>query len=265
MSRQARVVDIHEYYRTGGIDWPRCAENFDAVIIRAAKGLEIDDLFFEHVEMAVLHDMLYITYQVPDARKPFDENVDFYLEIEGVSGAPVCGDVEPFRGNLGSEYFYRKYFERLRFRYPIFDPWYYGNYNYSGKIGHPNWIKDMFLWWAEYPFDILTKYREIDRYLSKNPWKIPKWAVKGGYTPQLHQFTDYGNARGSLANEKTKDPKWKDGIKSADFSVSLIDAEEFLNKFGDDGDPKPDLEERVDDLEKRVDDHESRISDLENE
>lgn len=231
MSRQAVVVDIHEYYRTGGIDWPRAADNFDALILRAAVGFRLDELYFEHMEKAELHFERVATYAVPDPQYPPDELADFYYEIEGVSAHPIIGDIEPTGGAMVTEYQARKFFERLSSRGGPFAPWYYSNYNYTEALGFPQWVAPMVKFWAEYPYDIYTKYRKVDRYLSKNPWKIPKWAVRSGYTPELHQFSNYGDAQFYLANAKTEDPKWQSGIKSCDLSVSLIDTDEFFALF----------------------------------
>ena len=247
--RQSVIVDIHEYYRVGGIDWPRAADNFDAIGIRCCVGMEHDDLFFYHVEKAVLHDMIYFTYAVPQAFYPPDEQVDFYLETDGVADHAVVGDIEESDGDMVSEYQARKFFERLIARQT--NPWYYSNYYYTSKLGFPQWIQPLVKWWAEYPYDILTKYRKWERYLIKNPWKIPKWAVKAGYTPEFHQLTDYGDARHYLANAATDDPKWRQGIKSCDLTVSLIDDDESMSLLIP-GQAMPSLEQRVEALEQQV-------------
>jgi len=41
-------------------------------------------------------------------------------------------------------------------------------------------------------------------------------------------MTDYGDAQYYLANAVTGDPKWRQGIKSADLSVGLVSLDELL-------------------------------------
>jgi hypothetical protein len=254
MSRQAVVVDIHRYYRTGGIDWPRCASNFDAVGIRAARGMEMDELFYEHVDGALSVDLPYFTYTVPDPLYPADELADFYIGLDGVANHAVAGDVEPTLGRFGDQNFYRSFFMHLASKSGEFDPMYYSNYNSTKKLGFPQWVLPMRKWWAEYPYEfpiIRRQYRRLDSYLDKNPYKIPKWASRVGYTPFIHQFTDYGDAQYYLANATTGDPKFSQGIKSCDLNVSLVPVEEFM-AYITGGDYQPTLAERVQLLEEQV-------------
>jgi len=251
MSRQAFVIDIHLFYRTKGIDWGWVSENLDAIGIRGSQGMRMDELLPEHVELANSHNVEYFTYSQLTHAAPYDEAVDFYLELEGVAGHPVALGVEPADQGMVTEYYARKAFERADQR-SGFEAWYYSNYNSSKKIGFPQWSKNRFVWWAEYPYDIFTKYRSHERYMLKNPWKIPKWAVRAGYNPSLHQYSDYGDAQATLANAQTGDPYYRQGIKSADFNASLIDVAEFKKLF------KPvvpglTIGERVSRLEDRVD------------
>jgi len=248
--RQAIIADIHEWYRADGVNWNWASENLDAIGIRACQGMNMDELFPEHVERADSHGLNYFTYAVLTHLAPPDEAVDYYLELDGVSGHPVCGDVEPADGGMITEYHGRRFFQLCDLKSNS-ETWYYSNYNSSKKIGFPKWSKDRFCFWAEYPYDIVTKYRSIDRYLQKNPWKIPKWAARTGYTPDIHQFTDYGKAQGTIANQYTSHPVYKHGIKGADFSVSLMDADELKLLFNHHIE-KPSVLQRIELLESQV-------------
>lgn len=225
MSRQAWGVDIHEYYRTGGINWDQAAEIFDFIGIRACVGEDLDELYLEHIEEAEKRFSRIFTYQAFDPRISPLRNISFYLSIPKVKDHPRCGDVEPVGGQMVSESQARSCFDLLDESGD--QGWYYSNYNYTSKLGFPLWIKNRVKFWAEYPIDILTFYNKIERYLEKNPWKVPKWAARIGYIPEIHQFTKKGDARYYLANEKTDDPDFPNGIKSADLIVSLIGLDEL--------------------------------------
>ena len=93
--RQARVVDISRYWRTGGIDWPLLKVNFDAVIIAAGVGFKSDVLLLEHTEKAVEHDVPYATFHIPDPAMDMAEQAHFYSELPNVKKCKVFGDWEP--------------------------------------------------------------------------------------------------------------------------------------------------------------------------
>ena len=228
--KQIWFTDIHEWYRIGGIDWGRIAELYDAIGIRAVVGDHVDELLEYHVENALRINKRFVTYCIPSENIPTDEQVDLYLEAPGVDLGLIAGDVEPeFKGGkMGPEWVYRKFFERLDVKRTD-KAWYYSNYAYTKAIGFPAWVYERVVWWAEYPYEyLLTKYRQFESYLARNPWKIPKWAVASGITPTVHQFTDYGNAQYYHAKAVTEDPIFKVGIKSADLSVGLVPVADFL-------------------------------------
>lgn len=251
MERQARIIDIHEYYRTGGINWNDASENLDALGIRANIGMRMDKLYLEHSEQAEKFDIDWFTWSVLDPAFPPDEQADYYTELPGVKSHRKCGDIEPVGGVMPSEYQARKFFERVDLRGGELT-WFYSNHNYTQKLGFPAWINGRVIWWAEYPYEYpFIQYKYFDSYLEKNPWKIPKWAVRDGITPTFHQFTNVGDARYYLANDQTQDPQWPVGIKGADLTVSLIDVQEVKNLL-DPGSGTPSLEQRVTRLENDV-------------
>lgn len=258
MTDQLRAVDIHEWYRTEGIDWDRTAANFDIVGIRAVVGDHVDELLEEHVDHCQARKIKYFTYCIPGVNESPEWQADFYLDQYGVSDGLICGDVEPDvkGGALGTEYLYRKFFERLAQRRS--DPaWYYSNYNNTKKIGNPAWIKSLPVFWGEYRYEYLTvKYRKFENFLARYPWWPPRWATELGISVTLHQFTDYGDARFYLANATTGNPSYPSGIKSADLSVGLVERSKILAMWDaltpPDPDPDPDLEDTVKDHERRI-------------
>jgi len=255
MARQARITFIHESYRTGGIDWPRAAESLDAIGIRACVGFDVDDLYYEHIDKAAEHELDFFTVCLPSASINPIEQADFYFELPEVASRPQCLDIEPqWRGGpMVSEYQARKNFERLAERNQFErSAWYYSNYASTQRLGFPQWIKDLFVYWAEYPYDIFPLfYSKFERYLERNPWKIPKWAGRAGITPGIHQLSEKGDGRYYFTNEYTGDPNFPRGMKNCTLGLSLVDVQELKSQWGG-GEGPPPIEQRVDWLEQRV-------------
>ena len=85
------------------------------------------------------------------------------------------------------------------------------------------------MFWAEYRYQFFPyKYRKFEPFLNKYTWWPPRWATSFGIDVTVHQFTDYGDAQYHLANAITEDPDYRNGIKSADLSVGLVDLYELL-------------------------------------
>ncbi|MFN2233882.1 MAG: hypothetical protein ACK2U1_06600 [Anaerolineales bacterium] len=227
--RQARIIDIHEYYRTGGIDWLRLKANFDAVGIRALVGSVVDELLEEHVDYAQRYEIPYFTYCVPSKKVNAEKQAALYLDQYGVKDAPKVWDIEPVGGELVDGETVSILFQCVQ------DAWYYSNENYTNKIGNPKFLKDVeVIWLAQYYYQIYPlKYRKFKPFLDKYAWQQPKSAVRLGLNATLWQFTNYGDARYYCANERTNDPDWPAGIKSADLNVSLIDEPDLLALFND--------------------------------
>lgn len=244
---QAKVLDLNRYWRTGGANWDFIQGYYDAVIFCANVGNKQDALLEEFGEEVTKRKIPYMTYSIPDHTELPSVAAEFYVSLPYVLDGIPIGDVEPMRkgGPLGTEYFYRKFFEHLDSFHTI-EALYYSNYNNTNKLGNPQWIKQRRVWWAEYPYHWdgwrYIKYRDYS-FLDDKPWWLPKWASRLGITPILHQFTDYGDGQKLGANEKTNDPFYKDGIKSVDLNVSLIDVLEFMQLW-------PDAEPGISDKEK---------------
>jgi len=258
MSSQLRAVDIHEYYRTGGIDWQRADQNFDIAGIRACVGTRMDKLLPEHINYCKLMGIPYITYQVPVHGKDPDEQTDFYLSLPGVSDGLIAEDIEPYEGIMVTAAEAKAVFDALdRKRSDM--AWYYSNYYYTNKIGNPAWIKYRQVWWAEYRYESgTTKFRKFEPFLAVYPWWQPRWAQVLGIDVTLHQLTDYGDAQFYLARAYTDDPDWPNGIKSADLNVGLKSTEYILSLWDALKPPTPPT-----DIEETLQDHEQRIKTLE--
>ena len=204
--RQARVIDIHEYWRTGGTDWARLKANFDVVGIRACVGEDVDELLVEHVDQAKAHGVPYYTYCVPLASLDPGYQAEFYLDQYGVGPAPKVWDVEPTGGMMVNAVQARELFELVP------SAWLYSNEYYLKQLGVPAWLQDVdVVWLAQYYYQVYPfKYRKFEPFLDKYPWRQPSSAGRLGLTATLWQFTDYGDARFYCANDVTDDPDWRE-------------------------------------------------------
>ena len=157
---------------------------------------------------------------------------DYYMDLYGVMSAPKWVDVEKAGGIMPSQYQVRSMIDRIRDVSPG-KPGYYSNYPRTKDIGNPSWIKDYPVWWAQYPLYWTglgwSQFRTFEKFFEKKPWWTPTWAAKLGISPIIHQFTEKGDAQNNGANAYTNDPKWKVGIKSADFNAGLVSYDEYYN------------------------------------
>lgn len=232
MTAQPRAVDIHRYYRTGGINYIKFKANFDFVIIQACVGDRPNELLEEQVTGCKSVNLDYETYCVPDPAEDPVWQADFYLDLPGVSEAPKYGDIEPTGGQMVSEYQARKFLERIDQK-SAGKAGYYSNYAYTKTLGNPQWIKERDVWWAEYRYApplYLYKFSMFEPFFEKYPWWIPKWAAVFSITPILHQLTDKGDAQHYGANPTTNDPQYGTGIKSMDLNAGLVDLDEYYER-----------------------------------
>lgn len=245
---QPRIVDIHEYYRIGGINPAKMKANFDIVGIRAAVGEDIDNLLEEHVDLCVDWAMPYFTYQVPVAWLDPEYQAEVYLSLYGVMDGPACQDVEISGGKIITAYQGQKHIEWIDKHHPC-KCWYYSNNYYTKMFGNPRYIKERPVFWAEYPYRVYPfLYSDFDSFLAKYPWWVPRWAADLGITPIINQFTKKGDAQTFIANPKTDDPEHRDGIKSADFGVGLVSLADLLALWPTTPPQEPSDKEKLDKL-----------------
>ena len=240
---QARVVDIHRYYRTGGIDWGRVKANFDAVIICAAVGWMADRLLAEHIRHCKEIGMPFATYMIPDVRAgTMDEQAAFYLDLPGVQDGVMMQDIESPAPRLGvkciSSVDGRRFIRYLE-KHCARQPWNYVNPNYLGALRWPDWAKGYPMWLAQWPYRPNSEllYDRFEPFLEAYRGKLPGflYSSKGRKYAEscvLWQFTCKGDAQHYLANAHTQDAVYRGGLKEADLSVSLVEREEFLQLFG---------------------------------
>jgi len=235
--RQARVVDISRYWRTGGINWPLLAENFDAVIMSAGVSFKMDVLLPEHTELAEEHNVPYATYHIPDSNMNMPEQAQFYSELSGVKGHKVFADVEiPYTGGdlptAAEMLSYLMALDNFTNQFSCI----YSRIEILKRLGFPAWLFERDLWIAQYIYENYEdriQYFKFEPFLDRFGMKVPPSVVGTGLEEnvQLWQFTEYGDARFYCANRLTADPINVYGMTRADLNVSMLSCENFLDWF----------------------------------
>jgi GH25 family lysozyme M1 (1,4-beta-N-acetylmuramidase) len=233
---QARLVDIHRYYRTDGVDWVKLKAHCDAVIISAGVGMALNPLLKEQVDGAVDHAIPYMTYHIPSPNFQMRIQVENYLSGYGVKDAWTCVDVESPNPKLlrcinATELFiYADYLTKLTKRKPLM----YLNLKALDEVLF--WaarLAEFKLWIAQWPWRLwkISSYTDFDSFLSKYAGLCPGTTRNTFLQANtiLWQFTRKGNARLICANLHTADPAYPLGVQEADLNVSTIDKADLLS------------------------------------
>lgn len=234
---QAKVIDIHKYYRRGGVDWQKIRENgIDAVIISAGVGMSSNPLLQEQIDGAVNNNVPFMTYHIPSPSFSMIDQVDFYLDLYGVRSAWTSVDVEPpgpgYRCINADETL--TYIRRISAKTGR-DPLIYSNPKYIVEaLRTPLWLVAYKLWLAQWLYEywwLRRKYTLFDNFLDKQGQKLPPFIRGKPFQSNtiLWQFSDKGIAQKYCASQTTLDPKYPLGIRDADLNVSVIDKADFLD------------------------------------
>lgn len=243
---QARVLDIHKYYRHGGVNWELVKLNFDLVIISAGVGLNENHLIEEQVAGANEHAIPYMTYLIPDVDAGSPESqADHYLDLPGVLQAITCTDVEiPHAGSACfSEPQTRAFNTRIE-RKTNRQPWMYSRTNIIDLWGNVGWLPEYTWWIAQYLYEnwlLKRQFTSFANFLAKWGGQLPPSVAKKTYknNVKLWQFSSKGPAQQLCANEHTLDPVYTHGIEEADLNVSTIEKTQFMAIFGAPVPPPP--------------------------
>lgn len=240
---QARLIDVHRYYRQGGIN-PALLSMLDGVIISAGVGLYENELLKEQVDLAVACGIPYATYHIPTPLLTMKEQVKHYLSLYGVRDGLTFIDIEPPSRkvrcvNAGESFSYCRYI-----RDETGDlPGVYSNPLYLDQIGKPAWLNDHWLWIAAWPYQfgwpLNWQYKDFDSFLARYANVYPSY-VRGTTLQDntiLWQFSCKGDAQRLIANADTQDPVFTKGIKECDLNVSLVDKIILMDLLA--GDPPP--------------------------
>ena len=236
MSEQFTIIDINQYWRTGGTDYPELKASCNSVIIQAYNGARPNPILKEQIDGCVEHDIDYETFCIPNPDLDGKYMADLYLDLYGVFKAPKWLDAERVGGRMATQYKTWEFVQRVN-EMSLGEIGYYSNYPRTMELGNPSWIRNMIVWWAEYPLYFTgigwSQYRTFEKFFQDKPWWSPKWAAKLGISPTIHQFSKKGYAQVYGAKAYTEDPKFKVGIKSADLTAGLVSYDLYWNaRFG---------------------------------
>jgi len=257
---QAKIVDIHRYYRVGGIDWGKLKANFDAVIISTGVGLNINPLLKEQVDGAVANGVPYMTYILPDVMAgALHGQMLNYLSLPGVMDGWTCLDIEAPRAGVR----WMTASETLQCAWEIEEattkkPLLYSRKTILDTWGTQSWMCNYKWWIAQYPYEnwlLKRQYTGYDTFLVKYANAYPPAVVNAPYKSSvvLWQFSEKGTAQALCASAHTQDPHYPTGILECDLNISTVDKVDFLALLGATTPlPIPTLEARVTDLERRV-------------
>lgn len=236
---QARFVDVHVSYRTGGIN-PTLLRQNDACVIQAGVGNWFNPLLQEQIASCMTAGVPWATYHIPDpADGPIDKQVTTWASKPNVTRAPMISDIEhPEASNprLVTATQAHEHISTINV-YSDFSSIVYSRVSllqqiFGAKL--PGWWAS-YLWLAQYLYEIQDrKFIHYDPFLVRWADRLPPATDAPMFAdPVLRgrviawQFTDTGDAREYIANEHTNDPVYTHGMTNCDLNVSTIDASVF--------------------------------------
>lgn len=240
--RQAVIVYLSFYCRTGGVDWVKLADNFDGAEIRAGQGyFGVDGLFDEHVVMADAHGVPYKTSWQLDPGESALDQIDTYCNLPGVRGHRVSLAVEDTSHGIMTATGTRAALEHCQ-RLTGEKPELYIGVPTLNAWDWPDWLQDYAIQIARYPWQIGTEsqYELIDEFVRERAWELPAGVPSShAHLVQFWQFSERLDAQRYFANAQTADPNHRRGLLSGTASVSTImDVDETITWLGGES-PEP--------------------------
>jgi GH25 family lysozyme M1 (1,4-beta-N-acetylmuramidase) len=243
--RQALGIDIHEYSRTGGINYSRVkdfvqAGIYDFLIIKAGLGFRESSLWKEQKKNVEAINVPYVTYHFVDPDRDEKKQISKYIDRVGKDQPNYILDVEiPYRnGRLPTRdelLICCHEVQRLTGKLPII----YSTMGILDRIGFRNEARKYKLWIAVYKrmkTDRRYFYRKFDQFVRDYAWTSPSTVRGTGLEKNvvLWQFTEKGDGRYYIFSARTKHPRWKVGAREADLNISIKKREIFMQSmFGD--------------------------------
>ena len=135
MSEQMRIIDINEWWRTGGIDPEELKMSAEVVIIQAYNGRRMNPLLKEQVDLCNAYQIPYETYAIPNSLLSGKDMADLYLDLYGVLHAPKWADIEPSGGTIVTQNQAWEFIKRVNEKSQGMIG-YYSNYPSTNKIGN---------------------------------------------------------------------------------------------------------------------------------
>ena len=233
--RQALGIDINEWSRTGGVNYDLVKRHiragvYDFLIIKAGLGNNQSPLLEEQKREAERHGIPFVTYHLLDPGVDIKEQTRKYVEWVGTGETAYILDVEsPYRGhqppNRAEVLRSIDEIARLTQKGPVI-------YSRVGMLDEINFLDEARhfpLWIAQYPWDISqlpsrnVQYQYFHEFTRDFSDMLPPSAHRAGIAGNviLWQFSERGRGRYYLYNANTADPRFPQGLESADLNISI--------------------------------------------
>ena len=243
--RQALGIDISHWSRTGGVNYEKVQQyvkegTYDFLIIKAGQGLAESVLFVEQMEGAEQKGIPHTTYYFLDPNFDIKKQAMHYVNLVGKEQPSYIVDVElPYPVSEGGRLPTRTELltfldelERLTQTRPII----YSRMQLLRLIRFLTAAKNYKLWIAQYLWDssVLPQekvfYNFFNDFLDDYAGTLPPSVQGTNLTKNvlLWQFSEKGNGYHYIFNERTDDPRFTVGKKSADLNVSILEREKFM-------------------------------------
>jgi GH25 family lysozyme M1 (1,4-beta-N-acetylmuramidase) len=243
--RQALGIDISHWSRIGGVNYEKVQQyvkegTYDFLIIKAGQGLAESVLFLEQMKGAEQKGIPHTTYYFFDPNMDIKKQAKHYVDLVGKEQPSYIVDVEmPYSESEGGRLPTRTELltfldelERLTQTQPII----YSRMQILSLIRFLTAAKNYNLWIAQYLYDRSIYphkkvfYNFFHDFLEDYAETLPP-SVKGtGLTNNvlLWQFSEKGSGYHYIFNERTEDPRFSVGKKSADLNASIQERDIFM-------------------------------------
>jgi GH25 family lysozyme M1 (1,4-beta-N-acetylmuramidase) len=240
--RQALGIDINEWSRSGGIDYDLVighleAGVYDFLIIKAGFSEFESPLFKEQKKHAEALGIPYLTYHFLVPTQDMRTQIKKYVDWVGSNQPAYIFDVEepnirdsqvPNRKELLESV---EELIQLTGKKPII----YSRVSILEQIGFMGDAKEFQLWIAQYLFDRThlpskrLQYRHFHEFVRDYAWTTPP-SVKASLRENviLWQFSEKGDGRHYIYNQRTADPRFPIGMHDADLNISINGREKFM-------------------------------------
>lgn len=244
-NRQALGIDINEWSRTGGINYELVEKHiregeYDFLIIKAGLGTYQSPLFQEQKREAERRGIPFLTYFLLDPGLDMKEQVRRYVDWVGTEETTYILDVEsPRRGHRppNRSEVLRSVDEimRLTKKRPVL----YSRVQVLDEIGFLDEVRHFDLWIAQYPWDISKlpsrseQYQYFHDFTRDYADTLPPSALRIdiGENVILWQFSERGRGPYYIYNPTTRDPRFVNGLETADLNISIKGREEFMQQM----------------------------------
>ena len=243
--RQAQGIDINEWSRTGGINYELVKKHiragvYDFLIIKAGLGTFQSPLFIEQKKESERHDLPFVTYHLLNPGDDIKEQTRKYVEWVGRGEPAYILDVEsPDRDhrppNRGEVLRSIEEIVRLTQKEPVI----YSRVGVLDSIKFLDEARHFPLWIAQYPWDISqlpsrnVQYQYFHDFTRDFSDMLPPSAHRSGIAENviLWQFSERGKGRYYLYNANTADPRFPQGLESADLNISIKGRDVFMQRM----------------------------------